>query len=76
MKSLEVFKSVAKRPEMYMRGANLQLYIAFITGYDCAQENGPLAGFCEWLVVKNNSGNNLSWPPLAEDFISGESEEE
>jgi hypothetical protein len=37
---------------------------SYIEGYDAALSGGLLVGFREWLVVKVDQGNNLSWTAL------------
>lgn len=49
---------------MFVWHANYDTVTNFIVGYDTAIQSGALQGFREWLVVKNNGGNNLFWPVL------------
>ncbi len=62
MRFIDLFADVRKSPSMFMISRQCQSVIAFVEGVDFAFRGGGLAGFREWLVVKNNGGNNLGWP--------------
>ena len=55
---------LCKRPGMYVRSAYFSSVCAYINGYDEARDGGPLAGFREWLIVRADGGNNLTWDGL------------
>ncbi|XYH97315.1 hypothetical protein ACMHYB_57755 [Sorangium sp. So ce1128] len=47
-----------------MSNVSYDTIVAFIEGYDSALCGGFLVGFREWLIVKLEDGNNLSWSAL------------
>ncbi|MDC0679130.1 hypothetical protein [Sorangium atrum] len=49
---------------MYLSNVSYDTVVAFVEGYDLALHGGFLVGFREWLIVKLDDGNNLSWPVL------------
>lgn len=49
------------RPQMYVSPATLSTVCAFLDGYNQARSGGLLAGLREWLVVRHEGWNNLSW---------------
>ncbi|XXX76289.1 hypothetical protein WMF30_52425 [Sorangium sp. So ce134] len=49
---------------MYLSNVSYDTIVAFVEGYDLALCRGFLVGFREWLVVKLEDGNNLSWSVL------------
>ena len=56
---------IRRHPGMYFREPSFDVVSAFVEGYDAATIGGFLIGFREWLIVKLNDGNNLSWSQLA-----------
>lgn len=49
---------------MYLPVPSYDAVVAYVLGYDAATQGGLLVGFREWLIVKLQDGNNLSWPAL------------
>ncbi|WP_437896392.1 hypothetical protein [Sorangium sp. So ce124] len=49
---------------MYLSNVSYSTIVAFVEGYDLALCGGFLVGFREWLIVKLDDGNNLSWSAL------------
>ncbi|WP_437937207.1 hypothetical protein [Sorangium sp. So ce341] len=49
---------------MYLSDVSYSTIVAFVEGYDLALYGGFLVGFREWLIVKLDDGNNLSWSAL------------
>jgi hypothetical protein len=49
---------------MYLSNVSYETVVAFVEGYDLALHGGFLVGFREWLIVKFDDGNNLSWSAL------------
>lgn len=49
---------------MYLRSVEFDVAVAFVDGFDAATSHGLLVGFREWLVLRLNDGNNLSWSEL------------
>ena len=60
----ELVQNLCKRPGMYVNPATLETVMAYVNGFDTARDRGPLAGFREWLIVRNKWGNNLHWSSL------------
>jgi hypothetical protein len=56
--------NVRKRPSMYLPAVSYDAAATFVLGYDAATQGGLLVGLREWLIVKLQDGNNLSWPSL------------
>jgi hypothetical protein len=54
------------RPSMWVLGGDFPSVCAYITGFDCARDGGPLSGWREWLVVRCGTGDNCCWGVLAE----------
>ncbi|MGD0900966.1 MAG: hypothetical protein ABR915_24300, partial [Thermoguttaceae bacterium] len=57
-----LFAHLRRAPGMFVWHVSYDTVTSFIEGYDTALQSGPLRGFREWLVVKNNGGNSLGWP--------------
>ena len=60
-----VLYDVFKRPGMHLPTIEFDVLAAFIQGFDTACNGGVLLGFREWMLMKLDSGNNLSWFALA-----------
>jgi len=61
---LDLFDRVRLRPSMYFVRPSFEAASAFVLGFDMANEGGVLAGFTEWLIVRNNGPNNIAWSAL------------
>jgi len=59
-----VLEMVRRRPGMYLRSVEFDVAVAFVEGFDAATNHGLLVGFREWLVLRLNGGDNLSWSEL------------
>jgi len=59
-----------ERPLMYISNETFGEVVAFISGFDVASHGGTLGGFREWLIVKFDGGNNLSWSALVLDCFA------
>lgn len=57
-------EAVCERPGMFVAGGSYREVEALLVGYNLATCDGGLVGFREWLVVRLDGGNNLSWSPL------------
>lgn len=57
----ELVDSLCTRTGMHVNPPNVESVLTFIQGYCYAQTGGPLTGFAQWLVVRQNGGNNLFW---------------
>ncbi|GAA4626131.1 hypothetical protein GCM10023196_033110 [Actinoallomurus vinaceus] len=68
----ELFQSVRRRPILHGLDATYKAGVAFILGCDAGTSGILLSGFREWLIVRLNDGNNLSWPGLVLQIISVE----
>lgn len=60
----ELFEKIRTRLGMYLQEETYAATAALVLGYDLACEGGVLAGFREWLIVRLNKGQNLSWAAL------------
>ena len=58
------FHAVRQRPVLYGIDGTYAAAVAFLLGFDAATNGGLLSGFREWLIVRIDDGNNLSWPAL------------
>lgn len=63
----KLFNDFRQRPGMYTLGSYSEA-AAFVMGADMATGGDTLEGFREWLVVKNDGGNNLAWSALVLDL--------
>ncbi len=61
---LTLLDSVRRRTGLYLVGGSYNEIVAFLLGYDQAYAGEILAGFREWLIVKNDGANNLAWSAL------------
>ena len=52
---------------MYVQSESYAEVTAVIYGYDAATLGGALAGFREWLIVRQDGGNNLDWFGLVQN---------
>jgi len=60
---------------MYFAQPSYEVVAAFLLGFDLATEGGALRGFREWLIVRNDGGNNLAWGELVlQSVFSGDSD--
>jgi len=57
--------SLCQRPGMYVSSPSTSSVCAYLSGFDAARSGGPLQGLKEWLVVRSNGGDNLTWESLA-----------
>jgi len=55
---------VRKYPGMWFHPVTFETAAAFIQGFDAALSEGLLVGFREWLIVRLNGPNDLTWPPM------------
>jgi hypothetical protein len=62
-----MFRQVRLRPGLFLESDRLQYetLVAFLTGFAMGEGAGPMTGFREFLVLKADVGNNLSWFGLA-----------
>ena len=70
MNHREVIRSIRQRPRLYGIDDQYSTAVAFIIGYDTATAGLLLSGFKEWLIVRLDYGNNLTWPSLAKLYIA------
>ena len=68
----EVFESLRDRLGMFVMQSTYCAASSFVLGYDHAFQGGLLVGFREWLVVRSDGGNNLTWPALVLQIASVE----
>jgi len=79
---LDLINEIVRYPGMFISGKTYGEFVALIYGFDAALKNEPLEGFREWLVLKYNGGNNLTWSTLIlcllkidlPSFVSGPTE--
>jgi hypothetical protein len=60
----DLLTAVRQRPSMHGLDGTYATMTAFVLGCDAGSSGGMLTGFREWLVVRLDNGNNLSWPAL------------
>jgi hypothetical protein len=63
---IEFFRSVRRRPGMYVGPGRYSEVVAFVLGYDAARSGGVLYGFREWLITRLGFASNLAWPGLVQ----------
>ena len=56
---------ICLHPTMYVTPATFAAVCGYLSGFNAARSGGPLVGLKQWLVVRRNGGNNLSWSGLA-----------
>lgn len=61
----QLFDGIRHRTSMYLRSGSYDSITAFVSGCDAGNDFCLLLGFREWLIVRANGGNNLSWEGLA-----------
>ena len=66
--------NVRDYPGMYLSKIEFSEAAALINGYAIAHHGRFLDGFREWLIVKLNDGNNLTWSSLVLRLIFPESD--
>jgi hypothetical protein len=69
MEFTELVSRLCLRPGLWVLPPYFSTVCAFIRGYDHARDGGPLAGFREWLVVRADRGDNLTWEGLVKILI-------
>jgi hypothetical protein len=57
----EFVQNLCLRPGMYVYPASFGTVCAFLDGFNEGRGSGPLLGFREWLVVRNNGQDNVMW---------------
>jgi hypothetical protein len=62
-------EGLRRQTGMYVNPPTFDGVVAFIDGYDMALSGGLLVGFREWLIVRANEGNNLTWGALVASLI-------
>jgi hypothetical protein len=60
----KLFADIQSRPGMWGLDGSFGQFCAFVTGADAGNDWQLLTGFREWLVVRADAGNNLTWPAL------------
>jgi hypothetical protein len=60
---------------MYVPQATFVGMCCFLDGFDTARDGGTLRGFREWMIVRLNGGNNLTWCGLASHLIPDQGDE-
>ncbi|MGW6282941.1 hypothetical protein [Kribbella sp. NPDC055071] len=60
----KMVRSIRSRPAVYGLDGSLASLEAFILGWDLGSQGSMLLGFREWLVLRFDGGNNLSWQAL------------
>jgi hypothetical protein len=60
----KLFSDIHDRPGMWGLDGSFGQFCALITGIDAGNDWLWLTGFREWLVVRADTGNNLTWPGL------------
>lgn len=65
----ELVAELSRRPQMWVTPATLETVCAFLDGYNRAGAGGLLTGFREWLVVRVDGWNNLTWPGLVKRLL-------
>ena len=53
--------NLRKNPAGYLPEKSFVAVVSFLLGYDASCQGGLLLGFHEWLVVRQNFGDNLHW---------------
>lgn len=71
----ELFQSVRRRPNIHGLDGTYGTGVAFVLGCDASTSGLLLSGFREWLIVRLDDGNNLSWPSLVLKISDAESVE-
>jgi hypothetical protein len=56
--------NVCKRPGMYVGCDSYAAVCAYLNGFDVARDRGPLMGFHPWMVLRQGSGDNVTWAGL------------
>jgi hypothetical protein len=56
--------NVCKRPGMYVGGESFAAVCVYLNGFDAGRDGGPLIGFHPWMVLRQDSGNNVAWEGL------------
>ncbi|MFC9690938.1 hypothetical protein ACFTSF_20470 [Kribbella sp. NPDC056951] len=62
----ELIRNVRARPILYGLDESYGSLQSFFLGCDVGSRGEFLLGFREWLIVKTDGGNNLSWPGLVQ----------
>ncbi|WP_043807895.1 hypothetical protein [Desulfatibacillum aliphaticivorans] len=62
---LEFVDAASSRLGMYCPGKTYGEFVAMIYGFSFARNHAPLLGFREWLVMRFDGGNNMTWDGLA-----------
>jgi hypothetical protein len=57
----DLVAKICKRPGMYVGCDSFAAVCAYLHGYDAARDEGPLMGFHAWMVLRQDSGNNVGW---------------
>lgn len=65
----EFVARLSRHPQMYVSPATFETVCAFLDGYNHAGVGGPLTGFREWLVIRADGCNNLTWPGIVKRLL-------
>ena len=65
------FRQVRARPGMWGLADSLESYCAYVEGVMTGFSSGPLDWFREFLVLRADGGNNLTWSGLVRNIALG-----
>ena len=68
----ELVEHICQRPSMYVHPATFGGVCAYLEGFNAARDGGPLLGLREWLILRINGWNNMSWSRLAGQLLTGD----
>lgn len=69
-KHTNAFLNIRNKTGMYLLKESYVAVASYIEGYNQALEGEVLNGFKEWLVVKGDLPDNLTWSVLVLDFLN------
>lgn len=64
MSPTSFIEHLQKRPGMFGLNGTFLMYVAFLRGYEHAEEASWFRGFRDWLAEKYGDGFNLGWESL------------
>lgn len=72
----QLVAQICRTPGMYVKPPYFRSVLAFLSGFDTARNGGPLVGFQQWLIVRGDGGNNVSWEGLLEQQLGIETKQQ
>ncbi len=60
----DLVAQLCKRPGMFVGCGSFAAVCAYLHGFDVARDGGPLMAFHPWMVLRQDSGNNVGWDIL------------